>query len=104
MTRTDKIQELRIAAETAFGCRASRAANVFLARNAYIDGTEATDRKSMARAFLAVQEARDIVHFESSNRGETTNVGAIVPLNRCMGFLKEDAALGDGWVMPHQIA
>jgi len=104
MTRTDKIQELRIAAETAVGFRASRAADIFDAVDAYVEGKEATDRESMARAFLALQEAGDIVHFESSSRGETTNVSAIVPLNVCMSFLKEDAALGDGWVEPCQVA
>ena len=100
MTRQQKVDTLFIAAETAYGFRASRAADIFAGLDAYLTGEEAKQREAMARAYLAVQEARDIVHFESSSRGQTTNVGAIAPLSLAMGFLLEDAALGARWVAP----
>lgn len=92
MTRDIKIQSLVIAAEAARGLNASRAAQLLLAAEAYIEGREKRNRITVFGAVLAILEARELAFQIDDPQFQTVGVstGVLLVTAPALGFLVED--------------
>jgi hypothetical protein len=92
MTRDIKIQSLMIAAETARGLNASRAAQLLEAAEAYIEGSEKRNRVTVFGAVLAIMEARELAFRidDPQFRAVGISTGVLLSTAPALGFLTED--------------
>lgn len=92
MTRNCKIQSLIIAAESARGLNASRAAQLLLAAEAYVEGTEKRNRLVVFGAVLAILEARELAGRidDPQFRAAGVSAGVLLATSPALAFLAED--------------
>lgn len=95
MTRHEKVQSLKIAAEAARGLNGNRAVQIIEAEIVYLDGDEKLERTALFSAVLAILEARELAFRQDDPQFERPGVstGVLLSTAPALDFLVAELAI-----------